>query len=354
MGGWESIHALITVPGRPGTATVAERRAPEPGPRGVAIRVLEVGVCGTDREIAAGGFGVAPPGEDALVLGHELLGEVSADGHGFAKGDLVSATVRRSCERCTPCLTGAPDACATGDYSERGITALHGFAAELVVEDPARVIAVPPALGRLGVLAEPASICARGIRHAHAVGARQPWEPRRALVIGAGAIGMLAAYMRRRADYDGWVAARSAAGSEKGELVAAAGAHYLSTAETPLEDAGRFDIVIEAAGSAELMVQAAELLRRNGVACLLGLDAHPHRVPVDGTLFGVDFVLENRVLLGSVNAHKQDWETGVGLLEAMRRRWPGALERMVGLRVPPDRFQDAFAFRGVKATLEFG
>ena len=347
------MDALITVPGQPDSAAVAERGAPESDPGSVAIRVLEVGVCGTDREIAAGEFGVAPPGEETLILGHELLGEVAADGHGFAKGDLVSATVRRSCGRCAPCRAGSPDACATGDYSERGITALNGFAAELVLEEPEHVVAVPPALGRLGVLAEPASICARGIRHAHAAGERQAWDPRRALVIGAGAIGMLAAYMLRLADYEVWVAARSAATSEKGELVAAAGAHYLSTAETALEDAGRFDIVIEAAGSAELMLQAAAQLQRNGVACLLGLDAHPHEVTVDATLFGVDFVLENRVLLGSVNAHKQDWETGVHQLEAMRRRWPEALERLVGLRVPPDRFQEAFDFRGVKATLQF-
>jgi threonine dehydrogenase-like Zn-dependent dehydrogenase len=265
----------------------------------------------------------------------------------------VSATVRRSCRRCTPCLAGAPDACATGDYAERGITRLHGFAAELVVERAEHVVAVPPALGRLGVLAEPASICARGIRHALAIGARQPWEPRRALVIGAGAIGMLAAYMLRLADFEVWVAARSPGGSEKAELATAAGAHYLSTAETPLEEAGRFDLVVEAAGSAELMLAAAGRLRRNGVACLLGLDAHPHSLSVDATLFGVDFVIENRVLVGSVNAHKDDWAAGVRDLEQMRRRWPEALERMVGLRVAPDRFQDAFEFRGVKATLQF-
>jgi len=347
------MQALTTVPGRPDSAAIAERPAPHPDPSGVAIRVLEVGVCGTDREIAAGEFGVAPPGEEVLVLGHELLGEVAADGHGFARGDLVSATVRRSCERCGPCLAGSPDACATGEYSERGITALHGFAAELVTERPEHVVAVPAALGRLGVLAEPAAICARGIRHALAIGARQPWEPQRALVLGAGAIGMLAAYMLRLAGLEVSVAARSATGSEKADLVAAAGAEYVSTAETPLEDAGRFDLVIEAAGSAELMLAGAALLRRNGVACLLGLDAHPHSLSVDAALFGVDFVIENRVLFGSVNAHRQDWAAGVRELEAMRQRWPEALERMVGLRVAPERFRDAFEFRGVKATLRF-
>jgi threonine dehydrogenase-like Zn-dependent dehydrogenase len=342
-------------PGEPGSARTAQ--VTEPPGAGIAIRTLEVGVCGTDREIAAGEFGSAPAGEDHLVLGHELVGVVERGGAGFAYGDLVTATVRRSCERCAACRAGYPDACATGDYRERGITALHGFASDLVVERPEHVVAVPPALGRLGVLAEPASICARGIRHALAIGERQPWEPSRALVLGTGAIGMLATYMLVLAGHEVWTAARSEPGSEKGRLVEASGARYVSTAETPLavvrEETGGFDVVIEAAGNAEVMLDAVRALRRNGVACLLGLDAHSRPVAVDSTLLGVDVVIENRVVFGSVNAHRTDWQAAVRSLEAMHARWPDALAAMVGRRVSPDRFEDAFGFRGVKATLQF-
>ena len=351
------MQALITTPleaGSTRTATVAD---PVRRSGGLLIRTLEVGVCGTDREIAAGEFGAAPPGETDLILGHELLGVVAEGGGGFAEGDLVTATVRRSCERCLACAEGAPDACDTGDYTERGITALPGFAGELVVEYAEHLVPVPPALGRLGVLSEPASICARGIRHATAVGERQPWRPARALVVGAGAIGMLATYMLRLAGQDVWTVARSAPGSEKGRLVAASGARYVSTAETPLtavrEETGGFDVVIEAAGNAEMMVEAMGAVRRNGVACLLGLDAHARRVELDSTLLGRDFVIENRVLLGSVNAHRSDWNAAVAALEAMQARWPEAMEQLVGLQVEPDRFSEAFGFRGVKATLRF-
>jgi threonine dehydrogenase-like Zn-dependent dehydrogenase len=351
------MQALITTPleaGSTRTATVAD---PQRRAGGIAIRTLEVGVCGTDREIAAGEFGSPPPGETELILGHELLGTVVEGGGGFAEGDLVTATVRRSCGRCAACAEGAPDACDTGEYTERGITALQGFASELVVEDPDHVVAVPHALGRLGVLSEPASICARGIRHATAIGGRQPWEPARALVIGAGAIGMLATYMLRLAGHEVWTAARSDPSSEKGRLVAASGARYVSTAATPLaaarEEAGGFDVVIEAAGNAALMVEAMSALRRNGVACLLGLDAHAHRLELESTVLGRDFVIENRVLFGSVNAHRTDWIGAVEALEAMQRRWPDAMEQLVGLRVEPDRFSEAFGYRGVKATLRF-
>jgi glucose 1-dehydrogenase len=349
------VQALITTPGEPGSARTAEIAEPaQEG--GVVIRTLEVGVCGTDREIAAGEFGSVPEGEDHLVLGHEFLGVVE-HGAGFAGGELVTATVRRSCERCAACHAGFPDACATGTYRERGITALHGFASELVVEQPEHVVTIPGALGRLGVLAEPASICARGLRHARAIGDRQPWEPVRALVLGAGAIGMLATYMLVLEGYEVWTAARGEPGSEKGRLVQASGARYVSTRATPLaavrEDVGGFDLVIEAAGNAEVMVDAVRALRRNGVACLLGLDAHRRPIEVESTLLGVDVVIENRVVFGSVNAHRTDWQAAVGALEAMHARWPDPLEAMVGRRVPPDRFEDAFAFRGVNATLRF-
>src|SRR5919108_5295534 len=198
------MQALLTVPDRPHSTHVAEVPAPAAGGDAVLVRPLEVGVCGTDREISEGLFGVAPEGREALVLGHELVGVVERDGHGFARGDLVAATVRRSCGRCAACAAGAPDACETGDYRERGITRLHGFASELVAEAPEHLVGVPRALGRLGVLAEPASICERGLRHVRAVGSRQPWTPKRALVLGTGAIGMLGTYLLRLLGHQVW------------------------------------------------------------------------------------------------------------------------------------------------------
>lgn len=321
----------------------------------VPIRALEVGVCGTDREISEGTFGVAPEGVETLVLGHELLGVVERDGDGFSRGDLVTATVRRSCSRCVACEEGSPDSCLTGDYSERGITRLNGFAREVVAEDPAQLIVIPRSLGRLGVLAEPASICARGIRHAEAIGRRQPWEPRRALVLGAGAIGMLSTYLLRLAGLDVWTAAREPAGGRGAELVAACGARYVSTADGPLlalrEEVGGFDLVVEATGDAQVMADTISMLRRSGVACLLGIDPRQQNVELDGQVLGVDVILENRVVFGSVNAHRQDWLAAVADLDRARERWPEALEQFVGLRVPLDRFAEAFDYRGVKATL---
>ena len=349
------MQALVTQPGRSGTTRVADVADVRVLPGQVPVRVLEVGVCGTDREISDGSFGVAPEEDATLVLGHELLGLVERDGHGFARGDLVTAVVRRSCAHCRACDEGSPDSCLTGDYRERGITRLHGFAREVVAEDPAQLIAIPRSLGRLGVLSEPASACARGIRHARTIGSRQPWELQKALVLGAGAVGMLSTYLLRLTGVEVWTASREASSDDRSALVAASGARYVSTRETPLpalgEDVGGFDLVVEATGDAQIMADCMGLLRRNGVACLLGIDSRQQTVELDGRVLGVDSILENRVLFGSVNAQRQDWLAAVEALDLARRRWPDALEAFVGLRVPLDRFAEAFGYRGVKATL---
>ncbi len=352
------MQALVTRPGTP--ASTAVEAMPEPQPQGteVLVRPVEVGVCGTDREISEGWFGIPPAGEDRLILGHELLGRVERDGLGFARGDLVTATVRRSCGHCGACAAGAPDACDTGDYSEHGITRLHGFAAELAVVPAEHLVAVPEALGRLGVLAEPASICARAFRHVQAVGGRQPWRPGRALVLGAGAIGMLSTYLLRLEGLDVWTAALEPQSGEKAQLVVAAGARYVPASEvapsTLAAEIGGFDVVIVAAGSAQLSLDALGLLRRNGVACLLGIDGHDRPVSLPGPVIGVDVVLGNRALMGSVNANVVDWHAAVDRLDAARRRWPDALDQFVGLRTGLDDYAAAFAFDGVKAALTLG
>jgi threonine dehydrogenase-like Zn-dependent dehydrogenase len=341
------VLALVTQPRHTHTTRIEDVPAVEPREGEVLVRTLEVGVCGTDREISEGLFGIAPENQQLLVLGHEALAVVERDGYGFARGQLVTATVRRSCGHCIACAEKSPDSCLSGDYSERGITRLNGYACELVAEDPEQLVAIPKSLGRLGVLAEPTSICERALRHARTIGGRQPWQLERALVLGAGAIGVLMTYLLRLADVEVWTASLEPGN----ELVEQSGARYVSTRDTDLSELGRFDLVIEAAGDAQLMAQTLGLLRRSGVACLLGIDPRKQTVELDGPVLGVDTILENRVLVGSVNAQRRDWLAAVGDLEKARRRWPEALEQFVTLRVPLDRFPDAFEHRGGKATL---
>jgi glucose 1-dehydrogenase len=341
------VLALVVEPGRPHTTRVEEVPATQAREGEVLVRTLEVGVCGTDREISEGVFGVAPADEQQLVLGHEALAVVERTGYGFTRGQLVTAIVRRSCGHCIACAEDSPDACLTGDYSERGITRLHGYAREVVAEDPTQLVAIPSSLGRLGVLAEPASICERALRHARTIGGRQPWQLERALVIGAGAVGQLTTYLLRLADVEVWTASLE----PENELIVQSGARYVCTRDTELSELGIFDLVVEAAGDAHSTAQALGLLRRSGVACILGLDPREQKLEIDGTVLGVDLILQNQVLFGSVNAQRRDWLAAVADLDRARERWPEALQRFVNLRVPLDRFDEAFEHRGGKATL---
>jgi threonine dehydrogenase-like Zn-dependent dehydrogenase len=341
------VLALVVEPGHAGTTRVEDVPGVEAQEGEVLVRTLEVGVCGTDREISEGHFGISPEDEQLLVLGHEALAVVERDGYGFTRGQLVTAIVRRSCGRCIACAEGSPDSCLTGDYSERGITRLHGYARELVAEDPTQLVAIPSSLGRLGVLAEPTSICERALRHARAIGGRQPWELQRALVIGAGAVGLLITYLLRLADVEVWTTSLE----PENRLVEESGASYVTTHGNDLSELGKFDLVVEAAGNAELMARTLGQLRRSGVACILGIDPREQAVEIDGRVLGVDLILENHVLFGSVNAQRQDWLAAVADLDRSRDRWPEALEQLVQLRVPLDGFSEAFGHRGGKATL---
>jgi threonine dehydrogenase-like Zn-dependent dehydrogenase len=332
-------RALVTEPGVAHSTRVEDVEASDGE---VLLRPLEVGICGTDREIAHGLFGESATAGAPLVLGHEVLAVVARDAGGFSEGDLVTAMVRRSCGHCLACGEGAPDSCLSGDYSERGITRLDGFACELLGEDSDQLIPVPRSLDRLGVLAEPTSICERALRHARTIGDRQPWRLQRALVLGSGAIGTITTLLLRLQGVETWVASLE----PDAPVIEAAGAHYANVAG--VAELGTFDLVVECAGNAQLMADALALLRRSGIACLIGIDGRNQQVTLDGPVLGLDTVVEGRVLFGSVNAHRRDWLAAVDDLAQID---PELLRALVGLRVPLEDFEQAFAFRGGKATL---
>ena len=127
------MRALTTAPGAPNSARVDEIAEPPLSDGDVLVRALALGVCGTDREILAGEYGWAPPGQDRLVLGHESLGVVqeAPQGCGLMSGDLVVGIVRRPDPvPCVACAAGEWDMCRNGRYTECGIKERHGYGAE--------------------------------------------------------------------------------------------------------------------------------------------------------------------------------------------------------------------------------
>jgi threonine dehydrogenase-like Zn-dependent dehydrogenase len=254
-------------------------------------------------------------------------------------GDLVVATVRRPCpERCVPCATGQNDMCITGNFLERGIRGLHGFMSERYAESPAYLVKLPAHLRPFAVLMEPMSVVQKGIDHAFRMQERTSWEPRTAVVLGAGPVGILAAAALRLRGIDVTVTAREAEGSPRHELLREAGIQYLSSAKTPLDQLprrlGRIDIVFEATGASAVVFPAMRMLGPAGVCILSSVTGGSKSFQVDLAEWNREMVLGNRVAFGTVNAGRGHFESGARDLELMESRVPGWLGRLVTRRLP--------------------
>lgn len=324
------MRAMVVRPGQPGSAAVAEVDGPV-GEGDVLVEGIAVGICGTDVEIADGAYGIAPPGAELLVLGHESLGRVVAAParSGLAPGDLAVGIVRRPDPvPCGPCGAGAWDMCRNGRYTERGIKGLHGYGAEQWRVEADFAVRVDPGLGLLGVLVEPASVVAKAWDHIECILARAPVSPSRVLVTGAGPIGLLGALLAVQRGFEVHVLDRVTDGP-KPELVAALGATYHSgpVAEVPVPD-----IVLECTGAPAVVLDVIEHNAASGVVCLTGVSTGGRRLPVDAGAVNRRLVLENDVVFGSVNANRSHYGAAGDALAAADPAWlSGLVTRRVAL-----------------------
>jgi glucose 1-dehydrogenase len=339
----------------------------------VVLRVLEVGVCGTDREIAAFEYGTPPDGEDHLVVGHECLAEVLEVGSavdGVAVGDLVVPMVRRPCDEatCAPCVGGRADYCRTGDYTERGIKQRHGYMTERVVEDQAWLHVVPPHLRDVGVLTEPLTIAQKALAQLRLAERRLPareGEPlgagRTALVLGAGPVGQLGVMALLAEGYRTFVYSRSPAPNDKAALAEALGATYVSSQETDVaglleRTGGPVDVVYEAVGVASVAVDVLSALGPNGVFVFTGVARPEPPATVDVASLNRRLVLGNQVVLGTVNAGAADYRAAVAGLAAYVDRWGDLVGQVVTGRHPLEAYEQLLTgpSRGIKDVLQVG
>jgi threonine dehydrogenase-like Zn-dependent dehydrogenase len=357
------VSGIAVYPGRPNSIHLCSQPAPEHGPDEVLIRIRRAGICGTDKEIIDAKLGAPPPGSDELVIGHEAIGVVEAVGGRVTTikpGDFVVATVRRP-DGCPACEAGQPDMCLWRKYHERGIFYAHGFMIEQIVEHPDFLIVIPPELEPVGVLLEPASVVEKALRQARLIQRRiAGWEPKTAVVLGAGPIGLLGTMLLRAEGFDVYTLARSQAPTAASKLVDASGAHYVSTKEVSLAELStslpNVDLIIEASGASQPVAEAMSLLGNNGVLVLLSITSGEltHGVPID--LINREFVLGNKVMVGCVNSALEDFENGVEHLARFEELWPGLTSTLITQRLPafenPQIIRDA-SVGGIKAVLEF-
>ena len=319
------MRALTVHPAVPGSGAVTDVPEPEPGEGAVLVAARAVGVCGTDREILAGEYGLAPAGSERLILGHESVGTVleAPAGSGLAPGDTVVGVVRRPDPvPCANCAAGEFDMCRNGLYVEHGIKGLHGFARERWRADPEALVRVDGAVGDHAVLLEPASVVGKAWEHVERIGSRARWAPERVLVTGAGPIGLLAALLAVQRGYDVHVLDRVTDGP-KPALVEQLGATYHR--EPPDELALAPDIVIECTGVPAVIGAVVQRTGLNGIVCLTGVSTPGRPVSLDLGALNREWVLENDVVFGSVNANRRHYEAGAQALEQADSTWLAAL-----------------------------
>lgn len=338
------MRALTVVPEQPGSLQVVDRPEPEPGPQDLLVDGVALGVCGTDREIAAGQYGWAPAGAERLVIGHESLGRVrrAPEGSGFEVGDLVAGVVRRPDPvPCGSCLRGEFDMCRNGRYTERGIKSLDGYGSEAWTVAAEYAVRIDPRLSDAGVLMEPASVVAKAWDQIDRVGGRSWFQPESVLVLGAGPIGLLAALIGAQRGLQVHVLDRVTTGP-KPDVVRDLGATYHCEGVAAVAGTVQPDVVIEATGVAQLAMDAMTITGPYGIVCLTGVTSAGRMLSIDAGQLNRELVLENDVVLGSVNANLRHYGLAAEALAGADHDW---LSRLITRRVPLDVAGEAFTTR---------
>src|SRR5947207_6353002 len=274
------MKAIAVHPGKAGSIHLEDVPKPSVGDvpegRGVLVRVLRVGVDGTDKEINAAEYGAAPPGHDFLIIGHENFGVVEEVGPNvpdtIRPGTYVVASVRRPGSSIYGQI-GLQDFTTDDVYYERGINLLHGYLTEYYVEDHQYVFPLPPTLAEVGVLLEPTTVAEKGVNHAFEIQRRlKVWEPRSACVLGSGTVGLLTALVARLRGLELTVYSLPQRPYRNADLVEQLGGVYVSSPDKTLadvsEERGPFDLIFDATGFSPIVWEAGEVLGKHGLPVL--------------------------------------------------------------------------------------
>ena len=346
------MKAVTVQPGVANSFRFEEVPEPDESTGSILVEAVAVGICGTDVDITSGTYGWAPPGRDRIILGHESLGRVVDPGpdRSVQAGDLIVGIVRRPDPvPCPNCAVGEWDMCRNGQYTERGIKEIDGFMSERWRIEPGYFTKVDPSLGHLGVLMEPTTVVTKAWELVGAMRARAFWHPRTVLVTGAGPIGLLAALIGVQEGLDVHVLDRVTEGA-KPQLVHDLGATYHSGAATDVGFAP--DVIIECTGVGSVIIDSLNAVGAGGVVCLTGVGGGGKGSGLSPADMAKQVVLQNNVLVGSVNANRRHFYRGAEALAAADKDWLG---RLITRHVRPENIGDALQ-RGpddIKVIIDF-
>ena len=366
------MKAIAIEPGTTSSSLIDHQEPQINSPKDVKVKMLQVGICGTDREEALGGRADAPPHSNHLIIGHEMFGQVVETGSEVTKvraGDYAVFTVRRGCGECVPCKNNRSDMCYTGNYKERGIKELHGFETEYVVDHEQFIVKVPVSIKSVGVLTEPMSVAEKAIDEALIIQSNRlpeikydDWlKGRRALVAGVGAIGLLAAFALRLRGAEVVGLDIVDENSKRPQILKDIGGSYLDGRNVKTTDIdekyGEFDFIFEATGVPSLSFELIDVLGLNGIYVMTGIPGGERPVCFSGADMMKQIVLKNQVILGSVNASTRHFAMAIEDLEKARNKYGKLIEEVITQKVPHTNFMDALHLQSeddIKTVIEWG
>jgi threonine dehydrogenase-like Zn-dependent dehydrogenase len=342
----------------------AEPREPLPGQ--VLCRTLELGVCGTDREILKSAKPWTPAGEERLILGHECLARIEAVGSGvanFRPGDLVIPVVRRA----LPGQLRRADLLPFGAFTERGIVREHGFSQPFWLDRPEYLFRVPVEIVDLAVLAEPLSCSEKGVNEATILQRARlgdaAWtaaDPPRVLVTGMGPIGFAAVLAAVARGWPVTMLGRDEPDSFRAKLVHSLGGRYQPLAATDMKDfdieRDGHDLLLECTGSDEVLLQTAALIRSCGVIVWLGSDRVPKPAMHNVQKLVREGLLRNHLHIGCVNAAPRDFSDALAHLALLAKNRRAELAALITARVKPEQALWHYEHRepqGIKTVLMY-
>lgn len=330
---------------------------PTPGEGEALIRTLRVGIDGTDYNVIGGSHGGMPSGDNYQILGHEAVGVVvDPNGTDVEEGAVVVPTVRREATDGSRFFANdEADMAPADEYVERGIAGAHGYMAEYFTSPASELVEVDESMAPHGFLVEPLSNAEKAIEHANVARSMFEWSPERALVLGNGSLGLLA-LATLAGQYDRlYCVGRRDRPDPTIDILERLGATYVDSRETPVDEIADVhepvDLAFEATGYAHHSFELIDTLAPNGIGALLGIPAD-WTFELDVGRLHREMVLENKVLLGSVNSNRRHFEQARASLSTFPEWF---LEGLVTDVFTPESVDDAFERDDgdIKSVVEF-
>ena len=241
------------------------------------------------------------------------------------------------------CKSGESDMCIKGDYLERGIKGEHGYMAEYYKEKQEYLVKIPKEISEVAVMLEPFSIAEKAAKQVLEAQKRMVWQPKSAIVLGTGTVGLFAAMILRLNGMDVVSVDRTATNAIKDRIYKEMGIEHINSNDVPIEKlpdklGKRVDLVVELTGSPKAVASSLNVPSINGVLCLLSVTGESYSESVDIGRLNYNMVLGNKLILGSVNSNISHFIKGTQDMAAIESQHPGLLKTMITRKIKLEDF----------------